>query len=144
MPSFRRRPESSGFKTKGIFILLDSGLRRNDVVVLFFHDVASFHLMAKCLLTPFHAFASWAKDAHPCITHFVDEKRFLGSLFLPLPIHPAVLHRLCDMLRKNIFAVRQIGDGTRYLEHAVVSARRQVEAGDGLLQQCGALRIRRA
>lgn len=38
--------------------------------------------------------------------------------------HGAVLQRLRQMRRLNLFAVRQIGDRARQLEHAVVSPRR--------------------
>jgi len=39
MPSFRRRPESSGFKTKCIFVLLDTGLRRYDAMIVSFFEI---------------------------------------------------------------------------------------------------------
>lgn len=38
----------------------------------------------------------------------------------------------------------QIGDGARHFEHAVISACRQIEPADGLLQQRDALFVRRA
>jgi len=38
----------------------------------------------------------------------------------------------------------QIGDSARYLEYAVVGARGEVEAADGLLQQRDTLRIGRS
>lgn len=43
---------------------------------------------------------------------------------LPLPIHSAVLHCLCDMLRKENVAVSQIGNGARDLEHAMIGTGR--------------------
>ena len=60
---------------------------------------------------------------------------------LPLLIHPAILHCLCNMLRKNVLAVSQVSNGACHFKHAVVSACRQVEAADGLLQQRDALRV---
>ena len=56
----------------------------------------------------------------------------------------AVLDRLGNMRRKNGVARRQIGDRARDLEHAVIGARREVEAGDGVFQQRGAGAIRLA
>ena len=36
------------------------------------------------LFRAFRVFASWAKDAHPCLTHFVDELPFLGLMMRSL------------------------------------------------------------
>lgn len=45
-------------------------------------------------------------------------------VILPLSIHSAVLHCLCDMLRKENVAVSQIGNGARDLEDAMIGTGR--------------------
>jgi hypothetical protein len=47
-------------------------------------------------------------------------------------IQAAVVYRLGDMTGGNV-ATPQIGDAARHLEHTVISARRKIEAADGLL-----------
>ena len=59
-------------------------------------------------------------------------------------IQPAVLHRLGDMFRGDGVCPFQVGDAARHFEYAVIGARRQVEAADGLLQHRAALLVRRA
>ena len=48
------------------------------------------------------------------------------------------------MFGGNVICAFQIGNGTRHFEYAVVGARGEAEARNGLLQQRGALFVRRA
>lgn len=59
-------------------------------------------------------------------------------------LHAPVLNRLGDVCAAYFIFLREVGDSARHLEHAMVAARRQVEANDGLLEQCRAFCIGRA
>ena len=63
----------------------------------------------------------------------------LTALCLKTPI----LNRFGDMRALYGLRVRQIGDGTRDFENAMVGARGQIEMVDGLLEQAFARCIRR-
>jgi hypothetical protein len=66
------------------------------------------------------------------------------SSFLILFVHAPVLHGFGDVRGLDVLIASQIGDGACDLEDAMVGARRQTEAGDGLTQQGFALCIGRA
>jgi hypothetical protein len=59
-------------------------------------------------------------------------------------IQAAVLYRLGDMTGGDVVVPLQIGNAARHLEHTVISARRKIEAADGLLQQRDAVFVGRA
>lgn len=61
-----------------------------------------------------------------------------------MPVHPPVLNGFGDMLFTDFIRIRQIRDGARDFQNAVIRAGGQVQAGDGLFEQVFAVRIRRA
>ena len=63
-------------------------------------------------------------------------KASLASSKIPIPYQfRPVLQRLRQVLRGDALAARQVGDGARQLEHAVVGARGQLELAHGRLHQ---------
>ena len=58
-------------------------------------------------------------------------------------IQSAVLDGFGDMRSGDRIRAGEIGDGARHFEDAVIGARRQAKAHDGLFQQGFALRVRR-
>jgi hypothetical protein len=61
-----------------------------------------------------------------------------------LLVHAPILDRLGDVPCLDVRRLRKIGDGARHFENAVVGARRQPHARDGLSEQLGSGFVGRA
>lgn len=59
-------------------------------------------------------------------------------------IHAPILNRFGDVHGLDILAAGEIGDGARHFEYTMVGARREIQARNGLTQQCLALCVGRA